>query len=191
MRMLTLMRLQCVWSAARVGMLERGTRCALRVLKADTTVTQMPQLPAFIALLGTTLHQGLPAVTSVQRVSMTLTPILQLHARIAQPVSTQQQGLRPALTVQLAMRTTTMIRSLCVQSAVRVGMLERGARRALCVLVADTTVTLSHRLRACFALPNLTLHQDLPAVTSVQRVGMTLTPILQLCAWDAPLVSTQ
>ena len=89
------------------------------------------------------------------------------------------------------MQTTTMIRSLCVQSAVRVGMLERGARCALCVLVADTTVTLSHRLPACFALPDLSLHQDLPAARSVQRVSMTLTLILLPHARVAQLVSTQ
>ena len=86
----TVMRLRSAWSAVRVGMLERGARCAMRVLKADTMVTQMPQLPASIALPGTTLHQGLPAVTSVQRVSMTLTPILQLSAWTAQPASTRQ-----------------------------------------------------------------------------------------------------
>jgi hypothetical protein len=87
---MTVMRLRNVWSAVRVDMLERGARCAMRVLKADTMVTRTPQLPASIALPGTTLRQGLPAVTSVQRVSMTLTLILQLSAWTAQPASTRQ-----------------------------------------------------------------------------------------------------
>ena len=101
------------------------------------------QVSVLAVLPDLTLHQGLPAVTSVQRVSMTLTPILQLHARIAQPVSTQQQGLRPALTVQLAMRTLTVMRLQNVWSAVRVDMLERGARYVVSVPLEDSMVDIN------------------------------------------------
>ena len=82
------------------------------------------QVNVLAVLPGSTLHQGLPAVTSVQQVSMTLTLIPQLHARVAQSVSTLPRDLRPASTAQLAMRTMTLMRLRSVWSAVWVGMLE-------------------------------------------------------------------
>ena len=98
------------------------------------------QVSVLAVLPGSTLHQGLPAVTSVQQVSMTLTLILRLHARTAQSVSTLQPDLHLALTAQLAMRMMTVMRLQSVWSAVRVDMLERGARRVQLVQLVHTTM---------------------------------------------------
>ena len=114
---------------------------------------------------------------------MTLTLILLPHARVAQLVSTRQQALRLALTARQAMWTTTVMRLRSVWSAVWVGMLERGARRVWTVSQAGTTTTWTLLVTVSVVQPGTALHQGLPAARSVQRVGKTLTLILEQHAW--------
>ena len=98
-----------VLSVRQGNSLPRGPLCVQSVCLADMIMTQMPQLPAYIALPDITLHQGLLAAISVQQVSTTLTLILLLRARVVLLASTrQQQGFRRAPIARSAMRTRTV-----------------------------------------------------------------------------------